>query len=358
MKILIVIGTRPNFIKVTQFKSEAEKIGGIEVVIIHTGQHYDTEMAGVFFDQFGLKPDRILKLKGESAPEQFGNMISQLGEEILKEKPDIVIVPGDVNSTLAGALAADRCGIPVYHLEAGLRSFDRTMPEEVNRIIVDQLSSQYFVTEQSGLENLQAEGLLNSAQAELVGNTMIDTLIAYDDKIQANEILNKLNIVSEDFILMTMHRPSNVDNREGIDFIQNLIRRLTKEKKVVFPLHPRTKASLIKFGMWEEFCSSGDLVITQPMDYFSFQKLICEAATVITDSGGIQEETTYREKPCITIRENTERPITITEGTNRLVKRSINDVITAYQQPKSGSVPYLWDGKATRRILQSIMKGL
>ena len=211
MKLLIVIGTRPNFIKVTQFKRIAQEISGMQIEIVHTGQHYDRSMAGVFFEQFGLTPDYYLNLKGSGAAAQFGHMISDMGDLFNELKPDAVMVPGDVNSTLAGALAANRCNLPVFHLESGLRSFDREMPEEINRILVDQISDKYFVTEESGLTHLHNEGLdLKSGvnEAHLVGNTMIDTIVAFDERIQASPIMDELRLKAKQFILMTMHRPS------------------------------------------------------------------------------------------------------------------------------------------------------
>jgi UDP-N-acetylglucosamine 2-epimerase (non-hydrolysing) len=360
MKILIVIGTRPNFIKVTQFRRVAEELGGIEIKIVHTGQHYDQKMSGIFFEQFSLQPDHFQSLRGDLPAEQFGNMITDLGALMVKIRPDAVIVPGDVNSTLAGALAANRCGLPVYHLESGLRSFDRTMPEEVNRILVDQITDKYFITEQSGLDNLKKEGLCHKNgknEAYLVGNTMIDTLIAYDDEIQSNTISSELEIEKNRFALLTMHRPSNVDNLEGLAFIQQLVENLTNSYPVVFPIHPRTKNKFQALGLWEKFSCLQNLKIIDPLDYFAFQKLISDAAVVITDSGGIQEETTFRQTHCITIRPNTERPSTITMGTNHLVEREMGAVLTALENPKQGEIPPNWDGKTTERILKIIKEG-
>jgi len=357
MKILIIIGTRPNFIKVTQFKKIADSIGKIEIEIAHTGQHYDQKMSGIFFDQFSMAPDYFLTLTGETAAEQFGQMISDLGSLMTQIKPDAVIVPGDVNSTLAGALAANRCGIPVFHLESGLRSFDRSMPEEINRVLVDQISDRYFVTEQSGLDNLQKEGLDKrdgESVTHLFGNTMIDTLVAFDDQIQTNSIVGDLHLEVGEFALLTMHRPSNVDNVQGLKFLLDLIEELAHTQQVVFPVHPRTKTRCSELGMWDQFGTITNLIVTEPLDYFSFQKLISSASVVITDSGGIQEETTFRQVPCITIRPNTERPSTIELGTNHLVPRDFELVMAAIRNPKSGSIPPFWDGKTTERILHLI----
>jgi len=357
MKLLIVIGTRPNFIKVTQFKRISKEIRGMQIEIVHTGQHYDRSMAGVFFEQFGLTPDHYLNLKGAGAAAQFGHMIADMGDLFNKLKPDAVMVPGDVNSTLAGALAANRCNLPVFHLESGLRSFDREMPEEINRILVDQISDKYFVTEESGLTHLRNEGLnLKNGvnEAHLVGNTMIDTIVAFDERIQSSPIMDELKLKSKQFILMTMHRPSNVDNLEGLQFILDTLQELTNRTTVVFPIHPRTKKRCEELGIWIEFKKLSNLVMTEPMDYFAFQQLIAHAFAVITDSGGIQEETTFRQVPCITLRENTERPSTIDVGTNILAPRSITVITEAIDNPKSGSIPPLWDGNATSRILERL----
>jgi UDP-N-acetylglucosamine 2-epimerase (non-hydrolysing) len=356
MNLTIVIGTRPNVIKVTQFKKMASLFENLRVEIVHTGQHYDRHMSGVFLEQFGMEVDRGYSLVGNSPAEQFGNMVAKLGSDFADSRPDAIMVPGDVNSTLAAALAANKMDIPIHHLEAGLRSFDRTMPEEINRILVDQLSSQFYVTEESGIENLHSEGLTSNGQGvHLVGNTMIDTLVAFDQEIQGSKICEKLGLGRGDFILLTMHRPGNVDSHEGLSFIKDLISELNSVRKVVFPLHPRTKAKMEKHGIWQKLQSLDGLILTEPLDYFSFQKLISFASVVVTDSGGIQEETTYRQVQCVTIRPNTERPVTVEKGTNQLVGNSISEVLQAIQSPKKGEVPRFWDGQTTKRILSRIM---
>ena len=357
MKLLIVIGTRPNFIKVTQFKAAARQHPGLEIEIVHTGQHYDRKMAGIFFEQFNLQPDHFLELKGTTPTDQFGHMIADMGALINRIKPDAVMVPGDVNSTLAGALAANRCGVPLFHLESGLRSFDRSMPEEINRILVDQITDKYFVTEQSGLDHLKAEGLDTKSgkqQAYLVGNTMIDTIVAFDDRIQRDPILDVLDAQAGDFVLMTMHRPSNVDNQEGLSFIADIIGKAVDGRNVIFPMHPRTRKRCEELGLWSTFEAFDNLQVIDALDYFAFQKLISTAHTVITDSGGIQEETTFRQVPCITVRDNPERPSTIAIGTNTLVDRDIETIHNLMHKPKEGSIPPFWDGQATGRILDII----
>jgi len=356
MKLLIVIGTRPNFIKVTRFKEVAENMNDFNVEIVHTGQHYDRKMSGVFFDQFKLRPDHFLSLRGEDAASHFGNMIVDLGQLISDIKPDVVLVPGDVNSSLAGALAAHRCGVSIAHLESGLRSRDRTMPEEVNRILIDQISDFHFVTEESGMANLCEEGLISSTENPqiFVGNTMIDTLVKHGPEIEASSILSDLEISDKKYCLCTMHRPSNVDNIEGVKFILSMLEELVKKCLVVFPIHPRSRLKIESIGLWEELTKIDGVVITEPLGYFDFQKLIKNSEFVITDSGGIQEETTFCNIPCITIRENTERPVTINKGTNHLVGCDLPAILHAVENPKTCEAPRLWDGYTTERVVATL----
>ena len=355
MHLLIVIGTRPNFIKVTRFRKVMDTIPGAKLTLVHTGQHYDKAMSQVFFDQFELRPDHVLQLHSGSVGMQFAHMTTQLVEVMERVKPDFVLVPGDVNSTLAGALAAQRLGIPLGHLEAGLRSFDRSMPEEINRILVDQLSAHHFVTEDSGMTHLKNEGLDQGNNVHFVGNTMIDTLVHFSPQIERSPILSDLGLsAGEKFHLLTMHRPATVDNREGCQFIVDLLQNLCSSSPVVFPIHPRTQKNLESFGLGDVLKHPA-LKQTPPLDYFAFQHLISKAQTVVTDSGGIQEETTYRQVPCITLRPNTERPSTTTLGTNQmLTELNVEDVLQAIENPKEGVIPPLWDGHATERILEVI----
>ncbi|PVD52019.1 UDP-N-acetylglucosamine 2-epimerase (non-hydrolyzing) [Terrimonas sp.] len=355
--IYIVVGTRPNFIKVTQFKRVAAMYEDIEIKIIHTGQHYDTKMADVFFEQFELVPDHFLNIPPGSPNSQTAEIMLRL-EKLIKENgaPDLLMVVGDVNSTLAAALTGYKLSIPVAHLESGLRSFDRTMPEEINRILTDEISGYFFVTEQSGINNLAKEGKPEDT-IFFVGNTMIDTLVAFKTKIDQSTITAQLNIADERFALMTMHRPATVDNKEGLLKLLTVIENITLYYKLVFPIHPRTLKNLSDFGLAESFNTNKNIVTTPPLDYFSFQKLIASSEFVITDSGGIQEETTFIQKPCLTLRPNTERPVTCTEGTNTLVPFDA-DCIARYiaeihnGQYKSGKIPDLWDGKSSERIVR------
>jgi len=357
MNICILIGTRPNFIKVTQFKKVAAQLfPALNISIIHTGQHYDEKMADVFFRQFNLVPDHYLNISSASANKQIAEIMIRLEDLIDKiGKPDVFLVPGDVNSTMAGAVFANKHNIKLGHIEAGLRSFDRTMPEEFNRIVTDELSDMYFVTEPSGLRHLRSENK-RASSIHYVGNTMIDTMVAFEDQIEISTVLKELGLREEQFVLMTMHRPATVDNKPELQKLLQLIESLTGRYKVVFPVHPRTEKNAKEFGLYDRLVNNTQLICTGPLDYFAFQKLIKNCAFIITDSGGIQEESTFRQKPCLTLRPNTERPATVDEGTNTLlnfdmalVKKYILEIEGGHY--KKGKIPALWDGKATERIL-------
>ncbi|MCB0760504.1 MAG: UDP-N-acetylglucosamine 2-epimerase (non-hydrolyzing) [Flavobacteriales bacterium] len=354
-KILISVGTRPNFIKVTRFKECARNHPNLEIRIVHTGQHYDRLMSSVFFEQFGLQPDYYLTLESRLPSMQMGEITMKIGELLDAWKPDLLVVPGDVNSTLAAALAANKAGVPLAHLESGLRSHDRTMPEEINRILTDEITETYFITEQSGMDNLLLEGTRRE-QLHFVGNTMIDTLVAFESEIEQSTILEDLGIRQMPYLLMTMHRPSNVDNEAGLIFIRDLLQGATTDFNVVFPMHPRTWKKIDEFNLRSDFEALSRLTITDPLDYFAFQKLIKHTRMILTDSGGIQEESTFRQVPCLTIRDNTERPVTCELGTNELVPRDARTVLSKMttNMTKKGIIPPLWDGKATERILEII----
>ncbi|MEO6903356.1 MAG: UDP-N-acetylglucosamine 2-epimerase (non-hydrolyzing) [Bacteroidia bacterium] len=361
MNVLIVVGTRPNFIKVTQFKKVAKKYPAIDIKIVHTGQHYDEKMANVFFKQFDTVPDFFLNISNTSANTQMAEIMLGI-EKICKEyAPDLIMVVGDVNSTFAAALAANKLDVKIAHLESGLRSFDRTMPEEINRLLTDEITDYFFVTEQSGLDHLLHEGKKES-QLFFVGNTMIDTMIAFEPMIMNNPILQTLKITPQEFVLMTIHRPATVDDKEELGKLLSLIEYVTNFYKVVFPIHPRTINSLKKFNLYTKFEKIKNIIISEPIDYFAFQKLISECKFILTDSGGIQEESTYRGKPCITLRPNTERPSTITIGSNTLLPFDMELIIETIStiengSYKKGSVPPLWDGLATERIFK-ILEGV
>ncbi len=352
---LVVIGTRPNFIKVTRFKKIAASYPNINLKIVHTGQHFDNNMADVFFEQFNLTPDFFLNISKGSASTQIAEIMVKLEELILtKFKPSLMLVVGDVNSTLAASVTANKLTIPIAHIESGLRSFDRTMPEEFNRLVTDQLADYLFITEPSGKENLLKENIASN-KMHLVGNTMIDTLVEFSPQIEKSAILNKLNLQVQKYVLTTIHRPATVDSKEGLIKLIALIEIITKKYKAVFPIHPRTVNNLKKFELYDKLIENKNLITTEPLDYFAFQKLIKYCKFIITDSGGIQEESTFLQVPCLTLRNNTERPITCTKGTNTLVPFEINEIEKYILQIengtyKKGQIPDLWDGHATERI--------
>lgn len=357
-RILIVVGTRPNFIKVTQFKKVAEQYSGLEIKIVHTGQHYEQNLSDVFFSQFGLQPDFFLNVVPASPNPQMAEIMISLERVIHDYRPDLVMVPGDVNSTLAAAITANKCNVKLAHIESGLRSYDRSMPEEFNRMATDVFSDYLFITEQSGVDNLRKEGRSDEGMF-FVGNTMIDSLVAFDSIIQQSDVLTRMGTESKNFILMTMHRPSNVDTKEGLDKLLELVKILSTKHKIIFPAHPRTMKNMEANNLLGNFRFLKNIVFTEPMDYFSFQKLVSESLCIITDSGGVQEESTFRQVPCLTLRPNTERPVTIDIGTNELVPFDSKTIFGKLYDIengkfKKGTIPPLWDGKATERILKII----
>lgn len=361
-KLLLVVGTRPNYIKVTGFKKVAEKYypGKFDIKIVHTGQHFNKAMADDFFQQLDILPDFFLNISQASPNTQMAEIMIRLEKTLMEFIPDWVIVPGDVNSTAAAALCVHKCNFKLAHLESGLRSFDLTMPEEHNRIITDQLSDIFFVTEQSGTDNLLKENK-QKEQIYFVGNTMIDALVSFQEQISNRNICQELGVKPNSFVLITMHRPATVDNLEGLNQLSDLLSAISARMPVVFPIHPRTKNKLVEHGLWNVLSGNEKLILTEPLNYFDFQNLILNCKLVITDSGGIQEETTFRKIPCLTLRNNTERPVTVIEGTNTLITFSIPDVLKEIDfinsgNYKSGSIPHLWDGKSTERILETFMQ--
>lgn len=356
-RIVIIVGTRPNFIKITQFRRVAMDYPELEIKILHTGQHTQANMSKIFFEQFGIAPDFHIDLNSRTPSSQIGEIITGLESALIKYSPDLVMVVGDVNSTLAGAIVANKMGFLLAHLESGLRSGDRNMPEEINRLLTDQLTDHYFITEKSGSENLNKEGL--SHNHHFVGNTMIDTLVAFEEQIQKDKILSNLNINQDGFVLMTIHRPATVDNKEGLSGLFDLITTTSQYLPVVFPIHPRTVDKLKKFNLYDDLVKMDNFFPIDPLGYFSFQKLVSSCKLIITDSGGIQEESTFRQIPCFTLRDNTERPVTIEKGTNQLIKadsvilkEKIKEVLEG--KTKNGVIPNLWDGKATERVLSIV----
>lgn len=366
-KLLIVVGTRPNFIKVTRFKKVAATRGTLGVRIVHTGQHFSANMADVFFEQFGLVPDIFLNIGAGSPNAQMAAIMRDLEPVIASEKPDLVMVVGDVNSTLAAAITANKMGVRIGHLESGLRSFDRTMPEEHNRVLTDRITDHFFITEQSGLDNLSREGEPKE-KLHFVGNTMIDTLVAFEPQVRASSVLNDHGLGDGGHVLMTIHRPATVDVPEHLSGLLDLIAEIClpstgSGRQIVFPIHPRTVKNIEAFGLKAKCDAIKGLVLTEPLDYFAFQKLIATCGFILTDSGGIQEESTFRQVPCLTLRPNTERPSTVTIGTNELVPLEMNAVREAIARIengtfKKGQVPPLWDGHATERIFDVLERVL
>jgi len=362
-RIAICVGTRPNFIKVTQFERCLKLYPSIELQLVHTGQHYDKNMSEVFFQELEIKsPNVYLNAAGEGQINTIADIMVKFQAYITEVKPDLVIVPGDVNSTLACALVANRNNIPVAHLESGLRSFDRTMPEEINRILVDDLSDLFFVTEPSGEKNLVNEGK-HPNQIHFVGNTMIDTLVANLSKIDDRSILNQLGVAAP-FGLLTFHRPSNVDNEAALGLLVETIEELSNHIQLVFSVHPRTERQLKAFGFYDQLKNNVHIILAQSFGYLDFIHLVKNAKFILTDSGGIQEESTFLGVPCLTVRENTERPITIAAGTNKLLHLEKASILTAvdevmkHDSGKQAPSNDLWDGKATERICKIINKFL
>jgi UDP-N-acetylglucosamine 2-epimerase (non-hydrolysing) len=312
-------------------------------------------MSKLFFEQLGLpKPDINLGVGSGSFAEQVGTIIIKLEKILNKEKPDIVVVVGDVNSTFAGAFAAKQLGIPVAHVEAGLRSFDWSMPEEINRILTDSISDYLFTTEESANYNLRSEGI-EPSKIFFVGNVMIDTLLQHRKHSQRSKILEQLRLSPREYAVLTLHRPSNVDNQQNLRQIFDMLGNLQNYMPIVFPIHPRTRKNIALFGLAGKIRATRNLIITEPLGYLDFLCLMDKSRIVITDSGGIQEETTVLGVPCITLRTTTERPITLERGTNLLISTNPHKVITTFRkvvkQPykKKTHVP-LWDGKAAERI--------
>lgn len=357
-KIISVVGARPNFMKIAPLHRAFSKDSRIESIIVHTGQHYDEKMSDIFFNQLELpKPHYYLGIGGGSHTYQKANVMLEFEKIIESEKPDIVLVVGDVNPTPACSIVAVKMGITTVHVEAGLRSGDRTMPEEVNRIITDAICDHLFVTEQSGMINLAKENVPDE-KVHFVGNVMIDSLKYYREKaskLKLSDIAGTA-VNEKEYFLTTMHRPHNVDTAEGLEKILQIMRDLAARKKVVFPIHPRTSNNLKKYGLFDKLTAIENLILLEPQGYLQFLKLMDNAAIIITDSGGIQEETTYLQVPCLTFRDSTERPVTVEIGTNILMKdldpkkviSRVDDILGG--NAKKGIVPPLWDGNTSERI--------
>lgn len=366
-RIACVVGARPNFVKMGPIllglRATAPEM---KPLLVHTGQHYDEVMSDLFFKQLGLPdPDVHLEVGSGAQGEQTARILTRYEEWLLKvnDKPAATLVVGDVNSTMACGIASVKLGIPLIHVEAGLRSFDRTMPEEINRVVTDAISELLLVSEPSGLVNLKREGRPDSA-IRMVGNVMIDVLYAQLPAARALDQPGRMGVDPHNFVLWTMHRPSNVDDPPVLAGMVRAMQHMgARGVPVVFPCHPRTKARLEKSGLWNELANSPGVKLGPPLGYLEFLGLSSVAKAIVTDSGGLQEESTVLGIPCLTMRENTERPCTVTEGTSTLVGRDfvmleslLNDIIEG--RYKSGRPPELWDGNAGKRIADEVVKFL
>ncbi len=333
----------------------------IDPILIHTGQHYDEKMSKTFFVELDMpEPDLYLGVGSGTHAEQTATVMIGLEKVFMEHKPDWVQVVGDVNSTIAASLAAAKLHIPVSHVESGLRSYDRTMPEEINRILTDSISNLLFVTEKSGIDNLAKEGV-SLDKVHFVGNVMIDSLVEHLKKAEQSTVMEEYNLQPQNFVLVTLHRPSNVDSPDNLNRILDVFEHIQKELPVFFPMHPRTRKMIESFNLGDKVKNMSNLYITEPLGYLPFLRLMSQAKIVLTDSGGIQEETTYLGIPCLTLRENTERPVTIELGTNQLVGSETAAIFKGFEKAMNGNpgqhqIPPLWDGFASKRIVEIFEK--
>ncbi|MCW5921761.1 MAG: UDP-N-acetylglucosamine 2-epimerase (non-hydrolyzing) [Saprospiraceae bacterium] len=363
MKIHLIVGARPNFVKAAALWQAFREYSELNLDIIHTGQHYDAALDRIFFQQLEIpEPAHCLGVGSDTPARQLAQMLLGLEPIFEKEKPALVIVVGDTNSALAGALAASKMQITLAHVEAGLRSGDRAMPEEINRILIDNVADYLFVTEQAGLDNLRTQ-LSESSMPKIffTGNCMLDTLVRFREKATATSTFQQLGLQAKNYALVTLHRPSNVDTPEGLEAVVKMVETVCQEVPVIFPLHPRTRFSLEKFGLKGRLKSLKNLQLLEPQGYLEFLNLMENAALVVTDSGGVQDETSFLGVPCLTLRTTTERPVTIELGTNELmptpdaelVRKKIRQALEGQWKP--GAVPPLWDGQAGRRIAEILV---
>lgn len=361
MKIILVAGARPNFMKIAPIIRAIKIRETIEYLLVHTGQHYDFNMSETFFEDLGIpEPEYYLNAGGGSHSDQTAKIMVAFEQICLDEKPDIVLVVGDVNSTLACSIVAKKLLVKVAHVEAGLRSFDITMPEEINRMVTDSITDYYFTTEKNANENLINEGKVPE-NIHYVGNVMIDNLLYQHEKIMAFDEsefeVSQFKKEFDQYVFLTLHRPSNVDNKEKLEEIIAALNTIAKETPIIFPVHPRTKKMLETFGIE----LSNNIKVLEPLGFRDSLYLWKDAFCVFTDSGGLQEETTGLGVPCFTIRENTERPVTVDEGTNTLIGSSGDAIINAFKklmagEKKEGQIPKFWDGKAAERIVSILIE--
>jgi UDP-N-acetylglucosamine 2-epimerase (non-hydrolysing) len=361
LRIVNVVGARPNLMKIAPLVEEMKRYAEIEQILVHTGQHYDHQMSRIFFDQLDIpEPDIYLGVGSGSHSEQTAKVMMGFEPVVLEKSPDLVVVVGDVNSTLACALVAAKLNVKVGHVEAGLRSFDRTMPEEINRILTDHVADLLFTTEREANKNLLREGIAEH-KIHFVGDVMIDTLIRHKDQALALDVLGRLGVSAGEYALLTLHRPSNVDDPHVLNGILDALKEIQTLLPVIFPAHPRTVKRLREFSLHNRLTSMQHLTVLEPYGYLEFLNLMMNAKLVLTDSGGIQEETTLVGVPCLTLRMNTERPVTLNEGTNKLVGCNPENIVAHTVQVlrdgvKAPSLPELWDGRAAERIVGVILK--
>jgi UDP-N-acetylglucosamine 2-epimerase (non-hydrolysing) len=349
--VLHVVGARPNYMKIAPVIEALRSVAAIRQVLVNTGQHYDESMAGGFLKELELpRPDRDLGVGSGSHAVQTAKVMMAFEEICLSDRPDLVVVVGDVNSTMAASLVAAKLTIPIAHVEAGLRSFDRAMPEEINRIVTDRLADLLLTPSRDGNDNLLAEGV-PAEKIHLVGNVMIDTLRRHLPMAGLDRIRGRVPVEDKRYAVLTLHRPSNVDRSDTFRDIIRAVRVVASQMPVVFPVHPRTRSRLEEFGLASDL---NGVILTEPLGYIDFLSLTSHARLVLTDSGGLQEESTALGIPCLTLRENTERPVTVTHGTNRVVGTRTADIVSGFEQALvstyEGKIPELWDGHAAERI--------
>ncbi len=363
MKIINVVGARPNFMKIAPLMAAYKAASGIQPILVHTGQHYDERMSDLFFRQLGIpEPDINLGVGSASHAVQTAEIMKSFEPVVLEHKPDAVLVVGDVNSTIACGLVAVKLGVKLIHVEAGLRSGDRTMPEEINRVLTDSISDLLFCTEPSGVDNLKREGV-PAEKVFIVGNVMIDTLLKNKEKADESKILDEQGLKSGSYAVLTLHRPANVDDPAVLGRILDALEVIQQDLPIVFPIHPRTRKNIAGSSLAGRVKAMTGLRLIDPVGYLDFLKLTSSARLVLTDSGGIQEETTILKVPCITLRENTERPVTAEIGSNQIVGTDPEKIISAYREVIDGHwresrIPDLWDGHAAERIVEILTERL
>jgi UDP-N-acetylglucosamine 2-epimerase (non-hydrolysing) len=363
MRIVNVVGARPNFMKIAPLMAAYRAWPAIEPVLVHTGQHYDPAMSELFFQQLGIpEPDVNLGIGSGSHAVQTAEIMRAFEPVLLDRRPSAVVVVGDVNSTIACGLVAVKLGVRLVHVEAGLRSRDRTMPEEINRVLTDAISDLLFCTERAGVDNLLAEGVPRE-RVFLVGNVMIDTLLRNREAADRSTILTRLALEPRGYAALTLHRPSNVDDPAAFGRILDALDAIARDLPIVFPVHPRTQRALDAGPLGPRVRGVAGLRLVEPLGHLDFLKLMADARIVLTDSGGVQEETTILRVPCLTLRENTERPVTAEIGSNRVVGTSPDRILAAYREISDGrgprcGVPPLWDGHAAERIVEILAREL